>query len=360
MLKYNLYMIGNIYFEILEAWEDKEYYVKLVEQKGGERHFVYGATLKPGMWLRSDRSYLSDYFVEIWDGDQLREEIDVIKHITSLKVFITLESKSIGDNLAWIPYCLEFKKKYKCDVVVSTFHNTLFKSVYPELSFVEPGSVVHGIMAMFHVGWDWNPNNEPEEPNLIPLQKAATNILNLEFREIKPRIAFLPKKRPMKDKYVAISTRSTSQAKHWYYWQDLINILKEKGYKVVEVSLEGSDFQGLEPVEDRSPENVMNLIHYSEFLIGLGSGSSWLAWALGKRVVMISNFSKDGHEFTTNCIRIKDTSICHGCWNNPMFRFNKGDWNWCPEHEHTERQFECHKLISADNVIKQMIKKGLI
>jgi autotransporter strand-loop-strand O-heptosyltransferase len=353
-------MIGNIYFEILEAWEDKDYQVKIIEKKNGEIILLHEATLRTNMWIRSDRSYLGNYFVQVWDGDELKEEIDVLKHVTSLKTYITLGSKSIGDNLAWMPYCLEFKKHYGCDVVVSTFHNALFEKAYPELTFVNPGSVVNGIMSMFHIGWDWNKNNEPQEPNLIPLQKTATNILNLDFREIKPRLTFLLKKRPINDRYIAISTRSTSQAKHWYYWQDLINILKEKGYKVVEVSLEGSNFEGLEPIEDRSSENVMNLIHHSEFLIGLGSGSSWLAWALGKRVVMISNFSKDGHEFTTNCIRIKDTSICHGCWNSPMFKFNKGDWNWCPEHEHTDRQFECHKLISAEDVIKQIIKKGLL
>ncbi len=98
----------------------------------------------------------------------------------------------------------------------------------------------------------------------------------------------------------------------------------------------------------------MNVIYHSQFVVGLSSGLSWLSWALGKHVVMISNFTEPDHEFTSNCTRIINMSVCNGCWNNPMFLFNKGDWNWCPEHKDTERQFECHKSITADMVISQI------
>jgi autotransporter strand-loop-strand O-heptosyltransferase len=66
---------------------------------------------------------------------------------------------------------------------------------------------------------------------------------------------------------------------------------------------------------------------------------------------MISNFTNPDHEFQTNCIRIINQNTCRGCWNNPLFRFDKGSWMWCPEHEETPRQFECHKLITAEMVI---------
>jgi len=35
-----------------------------------------------------------------------------------------------------------------------------------------------------------------------------------------------------------------------------------------------------------------------------------------------------------------------------------GDWNWCPDHKGTERQFECSKSIEYTEVIK-MLKKVL-
>ena len=93
---------------------------------------------------------------------------------------------------------------------------------------------------------------------------------------------------------------------------------------------------------------------FYEFFIGLSSGLSWLAWGLGKQVVMISNFTNEEHEFMFNCTRIVNRSVCNGCWNNPMFKFDKGDWYWCPEHKGTERQFECHKSITSDMVIEQI------
>jgi autotransporter strand-loop-strand O-heptosyltransferase len=100
----------------------------------------------------------------------------------------------------------------------------------------------------------------------------------------------------------------------------------------------------------------MNLLHHSTFYIGLSSGISWLAWAMQKPVVMISNFTQEDHEF--KCIRINNLEVCNGCWNNPMFKFNKGDWNWCPEHEETPRQFECHKSITTQMVMDQIKKAG--
>ena len=101
-------------------------------------------------------------------------------------------------------------------------------------------------------------------------------------------------------------------------------------------------------------EHTMDVIHYSDFFIGLSSGLSWLAWAMNKKVVMISNFTEDNHEFVSKCIRITNKSVCHGCWNNPNFKFDKGDWNWCPIHKNTPRHFECHTSITAQMVIDQI------
>jgi autotransporter strand-loop-strand O-heptosyltransferase len=77
-----------------------------------------------------------------------------------------------------------------------------------------------------------------------------------------------------------------------------------------------------------------------------------------KKVFMIANFTNADHEFSHNTIRITNEVVCHGCWHNPLFRFNKGDWNYCPEHEDTPRQFECHKSISAQKVI-DLIKQNI-
>lgn len=358
MLKYNLHHVNGLFFELLDdESKGREYDVTVIDKATAVE--VYSVKLKVNHWLKLNRKYLSDLVIVIKYQEQVVQEISLLEELEGQTVLISFESSSLGDSLAWIPYCLQFQEVYKCTVIVSTFKNELFESVYPELTFIGRGVTVDNLKAMFQVGWFWVEDEEPVNPITIPLQQSACNILNLEYKEIIPRIAFTPSNRPIEDKYVCISTTSTSQCKLWYYWQDLIDGLRLKGYKVVDVSLEGSNYTGLELVGSRDTYSLMNLIHHSEFLVGLGSGSSWLAWALRKHVVMISNFSEEGHEFATNCTRITNTSVCHGCWNNTSFRFDKGDWYWCPVHKDTDRQFECHKLISSEQVLKA-INEALI
>jgi hypothetical protein len=100
--------------------------------------------------------------------------------------------------------------------------------------------------------------------------------------------------------------------------------------------------------------STIERIEQSAFFIGLSSGLSWLAWALNKEVIMISNFTDKHHEFT--CHRPVNTNVCHGCWNDPQYTFDKGDWNWCPVHKGTDRQFECQKSITPNMVIDEIKK----
>jgi autotransporter strand-loop-strand O-heptosyltransferase len=232
----------------------------------------------------------------------------------------------------------------------------LFENVYPELEFIKPGQPCHGIYAQYSIGWFFNQNLEPEIPNTIPLQKAATNILGLEYNEIKPRIYHDSGPRPFEGKYVTIATNSTSGLKFWTKkgWQELINYLTNQGYMVFNVSKEKNPFENAIQITDNSIEYTMRVIYHSEFFIGLSSGLSWLAWALGKKVVMISNFTEENHEFTTDCIRIVNKSVCNSCWNKKEFKFDRGDWNWCPEHKGTPRQFECHTSITSKMVIDRL------
>jgi autotransporter strand-loop-strand O-heptosyltransferase len=146
--------------------------------------------------------------------------------------------------------------------------------------------------------------------------------------------------------------------KYWKkeYWQTLIDYLNDNGYKVVEISKDATDLKNLEPMHDKSLQNTMNFIYHSSFFIGLSSGLSWLSWAMNKKVIMIANFTRFDHEFQSGCVRITDESVCHGCWNNPKFKFDKGNWNYCPEHEDTPRQFECHNNIKPERIISEINK----
>jgi autotransporter strand-loop-strand O-heptosyltransferase len=101
-------------------------------------------------------------------------------------------------------------------------------------------------------------------------------------------------------------------------------------------------------------ELVMDELKKSKAFIGIGSGLSWLSWSLDVPTVLISGFSYDWAEMK-DCIRIAaPKGKCEGCFNR--VRLDGGDWNWCPDHKGTDRQFECTKSISSIQVIKELEK----
>jgi len=330
---------------------DKDYNVKFFDEEGVCH---YENTIKPNHWVKLNRSYYTKWRAVVTRDNEVI--YDNTMDLTNKRVYISFDSKSLGDSIAWIPYVLEFKKKHNCKVIVSTFWNNLFENEYSEIEFVVPGTTVHNLYAMYTIGWFYNTDKEPVLPNTIPLQQTITNILGLEFKEIKPNIHNTIHPRPYQKKYVTIATNSTSGCKFWTRegWQALINYLHNLGYKVINVSKEDNPFENANKIKNTSIHHTMNVIHHSEFFIGLSSGLSWLAWALGKQVVMISNFTNEEHEFMFNCTRIVNHSVCNGCWNKPEFTFDKGDWNWCPVNKGTEKQFECHKSITPEMVIQQI------
>lgn len=197
---------------------------------------------------------------------------------------------------------------------------------------------------------------------------------------IRPVVSIPELLRPIKNKYIALGVHSTCQVKYWNHpnglksqgdatnWNELSSILRKRGY--TPVTVEKDEMYGVPPFYNGIPSKsnkqvgktileAANIINHSEFYIGLSSGMSWIAHALGKKVVMISNFTEDWNEFDLSLddyIRITDKSVCHGCWNkiNVDFEFNKNDWYWCPLHKDTERQFECHKSISVNDVVEQI------
>jgi autotransporter strand-loop-strand O-heptosyltransferase len=330
---------------------DKDYNVKFFDEEGVCH---YENTIKPNHWVKLNRSYYTKWRAVVTRDNEVI--YDNTMDLTNKRVYISFDSKSLGDSIAWIPYVLEFKKKHDCKVIVSTFWNHLFENEYPEIEFVSPGTTVHNLYAMYIIGWFYNTDKEPVLPNTIPLQKTITNILGLEFNEIKPNIHNPVHPKPYQKKYVTIATNSTAGCKFWTRegWQSLINYLHNLGYKVINVSKEDNPFENANKIKNTSIHHTMNVISHSEFFIGLSSGLSWLAWALNKKVVMISNFTNEEHEFMFNCTRIVNHSVCNGCWNNPEFIFDKGDWNWCPVNKGTEKQFECHKSITPEMVINQI------
>jgi autotransporter strand-loop-strand O-heptosyltransferase len=347
---FNIHYVGNPFLEI-KGDINNEFNVQFYDNE----KLIHSSLLKCNMWTKVNRKYFTDWDIKVYDKEKLVFEDKI--NLKDKKVYVSIDSKSLGDTIAWVPYLEEFRKKHNCKLIASTFWNNFFINTYKDIEFINPGEIVYDLYAMYSLGWFYNSDSEPELPNTISLQKAASNILGLEHKEIKSDIYFIPKESPYEEKYVTIAPHSTAGLKYWNNesgWQEVIGFLKENGYKVINISKEGCDFEGVESLEDYSIDNTINVIHHSEFMIGLSSGLSWLSWGIGKHVVMISNFTEKDHEFTGNCTRIINENVCNGCWNNLNFKFDKGDWNWCPINKNTKKQFECHKEITGQMVIESI------
>jgi autotransporter strand-loop-strand O-heptosyltransferase len=102
---------------------------------------------------------------------------------------------------------------------------------------------------------------------------------------------------------------------------------------------------------DRPLAERVRWLRHASLFVGLASGLSWLAWAAGCPVVMISGFSHPTTEFTTP-FRVVNWHTCNSCWNDPKFSFDHKDFLWCPRHKDTPRQFECTRLITAGQVMR--------
>ncbi len=231
-------------------------------------------------------------------------------HVLNLEnkvVFIKMDARALGDNLAWIDYVEQFRIKHNCRVICSTFWNDLFTNTYPEIMFVAPNTKIHNVYAQYYIGTS-NIINPVYQPSLYlnnPLQKIASDILGLEYKEAKPRINY-----PLisRKKKVCISEYASLKVKEWNVvggWQAIVDLFNSYGYEVVVISKEPSYLKnvinksGDYPLEDRIKD-----LAESEFFIGNSSGLSWLAWGCGAHIILISDFTPPYHEPTQNFTRI--------------------------------------------------------
>jgi autotransporter strand-loop-strand O-heptosyltransferase len=320
---------------------------------------VYENTIDCNSWVKLNRKYFTEYTICVWEILKTKQKLVFLDKFTlkNKRVMISFESSSLGDTLAWMPYCDEFQRKHDCKLFVSTFKNFLFKDQYPNITFIEPGEVVKNLHAKYDLGWFYNNDKEPVLPNTIPLQQTATNILGLNYSEIKPKLNFKPNNIVVQPKYVCIAPDSTAGCKEWdaVNWQILVDMLVDEGYEVVNVSINSKyNLKNVYCPENLSLEATMQIIHFAKFFVGLSSGLAWLAWSLNKHVYMIANFTKSDHEFQSNCTRFANENVCNGCWNNKNFKFDKGDFNWCPIWKGYDKQFECQKGINPFWVLEEI------
>ena len=298
-------------------------------------------------------------------------------------VYLIFQSQALGDTLAWFPYVEQFRIEKECRVKVFLPKQELIpllKPNYPDIEFLNEDCIevfddgdtrslcfmlpmsAESIVS-YKIGSSWDGRQ------YTPLQQSATDTLGLSFKEKKPNLHFKNYGRPMKEKYVCISTHSGGpQLKFWNFpngWDRVVKYLNHKGYKVLDIDFREDESK--DGYNNKIPDGViksqgkpldvrMNELAHSEFYIGLGSGLSWLAWAMNKWVIMIHGMTKPWFEFQHKCIHVHNDEVCNGCWHRDETLRLKGNWNVCPDHKGTDREFECSKEITPPMVFDAIDK----
>jgi ADP-heptose:LPS heptosyltransferase len=359
---------------------------------------VHESTIRINHWTRASRKWFTNWEVQVWS------EFDLI-HSESINleeklVLIKLGNTALGDTIAWSPYCFDFQSKHKCKLKIATHHKKLMMTSFPNFDgFVDDNTFSDEdplFYASYNIGYGvewsqhqqeikrlnqnhqkkngdlfsdklsiWDEHKCPRSPHKIPLGAVATDILGLDFKEIRPKFVNpKPNQRPIEKKYVCISefASETTGLKIWQNqigWQKLVDFLKSEGFEVVSISAEKTNLKNI--IKRNGKLDLQDRIwylHHCEFFIGLASGLSWLAWACGKKVVMISGFSMKWHEFQEDNIRITNTEVCHGCWNSEehSHKFACFHGSFCPEN----KNFECTRKISPAYVIDRIKQENLV
>jgi autotransporter strand-loop-strand O-heptosyltransferase len=325
--------------------------------------------------INSTARYFIRFRLEVWLNNE-----SVLVHdysATDRPVLVRFPVNTLGDVIGWLPYALKFKDRHGCKLVCAMEARLipLFRDAYPDVTFVthehvEPKQfyATYSVVLYFRQGTIIEHQHYvPCDFRFVGLHRAAAYILGVDPVEAAPHIALADQSRPIAEPYVCIAVQSTLAAKYWNNptgWNDLVGFLKDAGYRVLCIDQKPAHGHGT--VWARMPDNAEDFtgdrplleraryLKHADFFVGLSSGLSWLAWAMGTPVVMISGLTHPRNEFATP-YRVINYHLCNSCWNDPRENFSRDDFLSCPRHQNTARQFECTRLITAEQV-KAVIK----
>ena len=267
-------------------------------------------------------------------------------------LLLHLDSFCLGDTICFSSLLDCFvdyhKPKY---VYVSTFFPHLLMSNNSKYEFINANQdKFYEIDKLIDVGYDKNKISH----TFGGMFYAAKDTLKLPQTTKPAKPPVIPKQRDVNSNKITIGPETIKEISQWNFngtmgWQTVVNGLKGAGYDIYNVSYENTmNLENVIGVHGHDDINVaIDHIVNSRLFVGLSSGLSWLAWAYDVPVVMISNFTRKENEF--ECFRVDNTTICNSCFN--IFPNIKSK---CPLFLGTERENECHNLITPQNVIDKI------
>lgn len=319
-----------------------------------------------GGWVTSNKKYYVRFRIQVFHQGETLPVLDETLEMKDKPVVIFFPTGTLGDLLGWFHYAERFRQLHRCQLecVMGQEIIDLLSAQYPEITFSTKDALrTENPYASWYIGlfFKGDTSHQPVDFRKVGFHRNAGYILGVDPRECAPRLK-LDAERKIAEPYVCIAVQSTTQAKYWnngHGWAEVVAHLKSLGYRVLCIDRQAhhgqgfvwnhiphgaEDFTGNIPLQER-----VDLLRHASFFIGLASGLSWLAWAAGIPVVLISGFSLPNSEFHTPW-RVFSSHGCNGCWDDTSVDFDHKDFLWCPHHRDTPRQYECTRLITGRQV----------
>lgn len=335
--------------------------------KDANTHSVLFSSPMENGTVHSNKKYFVKFSIEIFKEDQL-----FFTHTLDLEnkpVLVWMREGGIGDHLAWLGQALAFGEQHRCNLTCCVRPEIipLLQPLYKDVTFI---STMNREEEDFYASYkvlifydDREFNHSPVDYRNSGLEQNSALILGMSPLSRPPKLHFEDKTRPIEEKYVCIATQATSQNKYWNNpkgWIETIRFLNDNGYRVI--CIDRDKVNGLGTIWNKIPYGAEDAtgsiplterarwLKHADFFIGLSSGLSWLAWAVGVPTVLISGFTRPDNEFFTP-FRIINWHTCNGCSNDVTHRLDPRDYFWCPRHAGTPRHFECTRMITSQFVI---------
>lgn len=334
-----------------------------------------------GAFVNSSKRFFVRFALDVWELDKDGASREVLTHeydATERDILIQLPVGTLGDTIGWFPYAARFAEQHGCrlTVAMSALIIPLLKGAYPAIRFVTHEELVaqklaDTFYATYSVGLFFDDRDhlwQPTDFRMVGLHRTAGYILGVDLAEAPPKLALEDDSRPIAEPYAVIAVQSSSGCKYWNNpdgWRAVVAHLRARGLRVICIDQKPVHGHGLmwthiphgaeDMTGDRPLAERARWLRHASVFVGLSSGLSWLAWAAGAPVVLISGFTHPTNEFATP-YRVVNWHACNSCWNDPHERFDHKDFFWCPRHAGTERHFECTRLITADAVLRTIAR----
>ena len=329
--------------------------------------------ISAGDYFVSRKRYYVNYAFRLFDAAGKNVFNYTGMDLKNKDVFIRFPVETLGDTIAWFKAVEDFQEKHGCNIFVriADYLRPIFEKSHPQMKFITNEQAedipffAQYTLAIFHNDTEYD--DTPNDYRTVPLNHCSAYILGVPPSDEPPKICF-PKEKRLTDKpYVTIGTQASGGVKLWYHplgWEKVVNFLKSNAYEVFDIDkdyISGNAFlwnripkEAIDMSGDKIPiDKRAEMIYHADFHVGLGSGLSWLAWAVGKPVVLIGGFSEPWEEFR-GAYRVWNPNVCHGCFNNVSHVFAHDDYFWCPKHKNTPRHWECSVGITPELVTKMI------